>query len=208
VKRNRLVATTWVTSGVIVGMLIVSGVAGAKAATFYGPAAEVLSRGPVVITPTALAKIGSTLPKVIYIPAISVRSVVGAVGLQPDGQIVVPLGTGYVSWYDRGPKPGAVGSAVIIGHVDSYKGPGVFFNLKNLRAGNNITVVLANGELLHFKVSEVAKYSKTNFPSQRVYGNHGTRSLQLITCGGEFDHQTGHYESNIVVYSTLVGATN
>jgi hypothetical protein len=27
--------------------------------------------------------------------------------------------------------------------------------------------------------------------------------LRLITCGGTFDAQTGHYLSNVVVYATL-----
>jgi hypothetical protein len=31
--------------------------------------------------------------------------------------------------------------------------------------------------------------------------------LQLVTCGGTFDSQTGHYLSNIVVYTSLVALT-
>lgn len=30
-----------------------------------------------------------------------------------------------------------------------------------------------------------------------------TRGLQLVTCGGAFDSQTG-YQSNVVVYTTLI----
>jgi hypothetical protein len=41
------------------------------------------------------------------------------------------------------------------------------------------------------------------FPAQRVYGSHGSSALQLVTCGGVFDHQTGSYLSNIVVYTSL-----
>ena len=25
----------------------------------------------------------------------------------------------------------------------------------------------------------------------------------LVTCGGQFDHSTGHYRSNIIVFATL-----
>ena len=49
----------------------------------------------------------------------------------------------------------------------------------------------------------VAMYSKPQFPAQRVYGSHGSSALQLVTCGGVFDHQTGSYLSNIVVYTSL-----
>jgi hypothetical protein len=51
------------------------------------------------------------------------------------------------------------------------------------------------------------QYSKSAFPDRLVYGSHGTRSLQLVTCGGVFDQATGHYESNIVVFSHLVSVT-
>jgi hypothetical protein len=42
------------------------------------------------------------------------------------------------------------------------------------------------------------------FPTLKVYGMTPTPQLRLITCGGIFDTQTGHYLSNIVVYATLI----
>jgi hypothetical protein len=38
-----------------------------------------------------------------------------------------------------------------------------------------------------------------------VYGSHGRRELQLVTCGGEFDRTARSYRSNVVAYTTLVG---
>ena len=106
-----------------------------------------------------------------------------------------------------GPLPGQVGSAVILGHVDSYQGEGVFFQLRTLQPGNQIEVNLADGVIATFKVTSVAMYQKTQFPDQEVYGSTGSSDLQLVTCGGAFDSQTGHYLSNIVVYSSFVSAT-
>jgi sortase (surface protein transpeptidase) len=117
---------------------------------------------------------------------------------------MVPTNTHTVGWYRDGPTPGQVGSAVILGHVDSYLGPGTFFSLKELKAGDPITVDLANGAVTHFVVTKVVQYAKTSFPDRLVYGSHGIRGLQLVTCGGTFDHATGHYESNVVVFSHLV----
>jgi hypothetical protein len=43
---------------------------------------------------------------------------------------------------------------------------------------------------------------------RHVYGTHGaSRSLELVKCGGVFDHATGHYLSNVVVYSRLLGVS-
>jgi hypothetical protein len=93
---------------------------------------------------------------------------------------------------------------VILGHVDSYKGPAVFFKLRSLVAGDLVDVSLADGVSAQFKVTSVAQYLKTSFPAQLVYAGQGQSTLQLVTCGGTFDSQTGHYLSNIVVYTSLV----
>ena len=65
-------------------------------------------------------------------------------------------------------------------------------------------MTLTDGATVHFAVNSVAMYSKPNFPADRVYASHGSSALQLVTCGGTFDHQTGSYLSNVVVYSSLV----
>lgn len=55
-----------------------------------------------------------------------------------------------------------------------------------------------------FTVYAVESYSKDAFPTHQVYGDTGKRAeLRLITCGGDFNEATQHYESNIVVYARL-----
>jgi sortase (surface protein transpeptidase) len=100
-----------------------------------------------------------------------------------------------------------MGSAVILGHVDNYTGPAVFYRLTSLRAGDKVDVSLAGGAVAHFVVKSMATYSKSNFPAQKVYGSHGYSGLQLVTCGGQFDRSTGHYLSNVVAYTSLVSTT-
>ena len=171
----------------------------------------VLAKAPAKVAAhraIAIPALSRSRPVQLTIPAIQVTTSVGTLGLQADHQVMVPTNTTTVGWYVDGAAPGQVGSAVILGHVDSYLGPGVFFNLKNLKAGDRINVVLADGAVTRFAVTSVVEYSKTAFPDQLVYGSHGTKSLQLVTCGGTFDHATGHYESNIVVYSHLVSTSS
>jgi hypothetical protein len=88
----------------------------------------------------------------------------------------------------------------MLGHVDNTQGPAVFFQLRTLVAGDQVTVQLADGVTTESVVGSVAMYSKPQFPAAQVYGWHGDDSLQLVTCGGTFD-------SNVVVYTTLVSAT-
>jgi Sortase domain len=180
--------------------------------TLAPPAADGATTGPsVAVEPAArpqpvLATARST-PVSLHIPAIGVNVPLSALGLNANGTVEVPTDFQEPGWYRLGPSPGQVGSAVILGHVDSYLGPAVFFDLRKLRAGDRVDVDLADGVVVRFHVLAVAMYPKVTFPSLKVYASHGYSALQLVTCGGAFDYQTRHYLSNIVVYTSLVAVT-
>jgi sortase (surface protein transpeptidase) len=151
--------------------------------------------------------VARSVPVLLRIPAIGVAVPLSTLGLNPDGTVQVPTDFAQPGWYRLGPSPGQIGSAVILGHVDSYQGPAVFFQLRSLHVGDAVEVTLADGVVAHFAVTAVAMYSKAQFPPQQVYGSHGYAALQLVTCGGQFDRATGHYLSNVVVYTDLVATT-
>jgi hypothetical protein len=143
----------------------------------------------------------------LQIPAIHVSAKIVDEGLDADGALQVPpltdAGVHEAGWYDLGPAPGQFGSAIVVGHVDSYQAPGVFYDLGSLAIGNAVEVTLANGETIHFTVTSVHEYSKAHFPATEVYGPEPYQALRLITCGGAFDQATGHYLSNIVAYARM-----
>jgi sortase (surface protein transpeptidase) len=175
-----------------------------SSAAIRSAAAAKRTAPPMVATLAAARSIPSTL----RIPAIGLSVPLSSLGLNADGSVQVPTNTVEPGWFQLGPTPGQVGSAVILGHVDSYQGPGVFFQLRTLASGDQVFVDLSDGVTVQFTVNTVATYSKQQFPSQRVYGSHGSSALQLVTCGGTFDHQTGSYLSNIVVYTSLTAVTS
>ena len=119
----------------------------------------------------------------------------------------VPRTPQQAGWFHLGPSPGELGPAIILGHVDSWRGPGVFFTLETLVPGDLLDVTLADCVVVQFSVTSVQTYLKQSFPAARVYGPHCVSALQLVTCGGGFDSATGSYLSNVVVYSTLRGTT-
>ncbi len=152
-------------------------------------------------------KVSRSIPVRLRIPAIKVATSLSRLGLNADGTVQVPTDFRQPGWFRLGPTPGQLGSAVILGHVDSYRGPAVFFRLGDLRAGDRVVVTLADGAVTRFVVEAVAIYPKAQFPARRVYGSHRFSALQLVTCGGAFDHHTGHYLSNVVVYTRLAATT-
>lgn len=154
---------------------------------------------------SASAGPGATAPVGLRIPAIGVSTSVIGLGLNADHTLQVPplnyAGTHEAGWYKLGPAPGQVGSAVIVGHVDSTSGPAVFFRLGSLTPGDMVQVIAANCETSTFVITSVEQYSKNSFPTQLIYGPTSDPELRLITCGGVFDSATGHYLSNIVAYA-------
>ena len=145
-------------------------------------------------------------PVSVSVPAIDVRSDLLSLGLNDDGTVEVPpLGRDdQAGWYERGPAPGATGPAVILGHVDSAEwGPGVFFDLGALEAGDEIEVARADDSVAVFTVDRVEVHPKDEFPTIDVYGNTDDAQLRLITCGGAFDPGARSYEDNVIVFATL-----
>jgi hypothetical protein len=157
---------------------------------------------PVLVGPAA-----RSVPVSLSIPSIGLSVPLGEVGLNSNDTIRPPDNYQIPGWYRLGPSPGQRGSAVILGHVDTYKGPAVFFKLRTLKPGAQVNVTLADNVVVHFEVRQIAMYLKADFPTELVYGSHGFSGLQLITCGGNFDPVTGHYLSNVVVYTALESTT-
>lgn len=174
-----------------------------------GPSSGVGSAdtGPSLTAPLASAGEAPSTPVTLRIPAIDLTTPLSTLGLNRDGTVEAPTDFSRAGWFRLGPTPGEVGSAVILGHVDSRRGPAVFFRLRALRQGDRIEVTLASGRVTAFVVSVVRTYPKEQFPASLVYGSHGERALRLVTCGGDFDSRARSYRSNVVAFASLVGGT-
>ena len=142
-------------------------------------------------------------PTRVVIPALHADVPVTALGLQADGSMQVPTDARTVGWYTKAPTPGSLGPAVLAGHVNFHGRDGTFARLATLRAGDQVRVTRQDGTTATFAVTRVDRYAKDHFPSAAVYGPIDHAGLRLITCGGDFDTHTGHYEDNIVAYADL-----
>lgn len=206
----------WVVAAVLLPILavaIAAGLRGQQPASASVVAQQLGSAPPATAAsippePTVVPDpvVTRSAPVTIRIPAIDLTARVSGLGLKSDGTVQVPANPAQTGWYRRGPAPGEEGSAVILGHVDSLQGPAVFYRLRFLRTGDRIQVTLADGAVAHFVVRTVSMYRNEKFPARRVYGSPGYSALQLVTCGGRFDTTSG-YQSNVVVYSSLVSTT-
>jgi hypothetical protein len=146
-------------------------------------------------------------PVRVDIPRIGVSSSLDRLGREADGTVETPpLSRAAVAgWYELGPRPGDPGSAVILGHVDSRRGPAVFFRLRELRRGDQVKVTRADGSSVWFVVERTEQFPKERFPTDAVYYPTLTPGLRLVTCGGLFDYRARSYRSNIIAFAALRG---
>ena len=144
-------------------------------------------------------------PVAVFIPRIGVRSPLVDLGLDRNEVMTLPP-PARAGWFSRGAAPGALGPAVIAGHVTWDGAPAVFYRLGTLRRGDHVTVSRQDGRTAVFTVTRVARFSKSQFPSQAVYGAIDHAGLRLITCGGTYDAARHRYLDNVVVFARLEAA--
>lgn len=174
-----------------------------------------LERTPSVVEPVEPPSshqgiiLAAATPTRLRIPELSIDVPFGqALGLLEDGEIEVPEKTNEVGWYQYGPTPGELGPAVVLGHVDSYLGPAVFFYLGQLEPGDHVYIDREDGVTATFEVTALARYDQSDFPSHLVYGDIDHAGLRLVTCSGDYDRGTNRYTHNLVVYAKLASSTS
>ena len=169
------------------------------------PTGSVAGAAPAVVTVPPMSR---STPVRVQIPAIGVDSGLMDLGLRSDGAMQTPP-TGFpAGWYTGGPTPGQLGPAVVVGHVDWARHPGVFYNLREVKTGDQVIVARTDARKVVFRVSRVEEFAKDAFPTHAVYGNVDHAALRLITCGGSFDQQAASYRDNIVAFADLVATTS
>lgn len=180
---------------------------------FLGMAGKVTIHLPYTFTDTSVASstavpvkgLARSEPVHIVIPSIKLDTTfVPPLALNADKTVSVPDNYTQVGWYSGGAAPGEVGPAVILGHVDSKAGPGVFYSLGQVRIGDTVQISRQDGAELTFEITELHRYPQSDFPTLDVYGMTNYPALRLVTCTGIYDHGKQQYSHNLVVYGKLV----
>ncbi|MEU7020090.1 class F sortase [Streptomyces sp. NPDC046203] len=154
--------------------------------------------------PPAPAPLPAAPPVRVRVPAVGVDAPVARVGLEADGRIAAPPpgDRNLAGWFTGSVTPGARGTAVVVGHVDTAEGHAVFYDLGALAKGQRIEIARADGRTAVFTVYGVELVPKDRFPAERVYGSTSAPELRLITCGGPYA-EGGGYTDNVVVSARL-----
>jgi len=158
--------------------------------------------GPTPVGPPVL---GAARPVRLRIPALGISTRLLSLGINPDHSVGVPPGPHQIGWFRGSPAPGALGPAVILGHVSWLGTPAAFFKLATLKRGDTLSVSRSDGFVVTFTVQGSRSYPKDSFPTSRVYGDLDYAGLRLITCSGDYDSHRHFFPDNLVVFAQATG---
>lgn len=142
----------------------------------------------------------------LKIPKINIDAAIETVGITNTGEMDVPKNPANVAWYNQGPLPGDIGSAVIDGHYGPWKSGeiSVFNNLNKLNIGDNLSIYDEKGITSNFVVKKIKKYKPDAETSDIFISNDGKSHLNLITCNGIWDEVSKSYSERLVIFTDKV----
>ena len=159
------------------------------------PADDILAKARAIVAPAAA-------PTRLVIPNIGVNATVEPVGLDEAGRMASPSVPANVGWYRSGVAPGDAGNALLDGHLDWTSGPAVFWHLGNLRVGDPLSIVRADGSQVQFVVDSTSLLPYNAF-DDALFTAIGPPSISLITCAGAWDQQHGTYLQRLLVHASI-----
>ena len=152
-------------------------------------------------------------PTRIGIPRIGVDASIVVMGLDAENYPEVPNSGDEVAWYTFSTPPGRGSNAVFSGHVDWYywgqPGEGVFYHLRELEIGDEITLALEDGSKLRYAVTGNVATSYDDPNVVDVMDPTSKDVITLITCGGTWqrdysDPNGGNYSHRVIVRAERV----
>ncbi|MGI5139759.1 MULTISPECIES: class F sortase [unclassified Streptomyces] len=168
-----------------------------------------VGRPPQPELPPAAEPLRRAVPLRVDIPDLGVQAPVVPRGLDGQGAPDAPPydQPGVVAWYQAGVAPGAAGTALFVGHLDTDTKPAVFYGLSGLRPGAKVRVARDDGQIAEFTVEDVKVLAREGFDARQAYGTRepGRAELRLVTCGGTYDPVSRTYSANVVVSAYLTG---
>src|SRR5579859_8124259 len=141
-------------------------------------------------------------PVRLVIPSIHLDATIESRGLDANRNLDTAQDFEHAAWYERGPAPGQPGNALINGHVNWWTGGAVFMRLKQVRIGDRVEVVRADGTSVFFIVNGRQTVAATARVAS-LFAPSRTALLTLITCTGVWNPLTMTDTQRLLVSATL-----
>lgn len=164
---------------------------------------------PVATTSVAVVTTRNGSPVRLRIPTLNIDAPFQFNGLKSDGAMEIPNNITDVGWYTGSPYPGETGNSVITGHIAQIRRSvvtkqGVFYNLSQLRQGDDLYVLNDRGETVTFVVNASRIYDSSADATDVFTSKDGRAHLVLITCEGTWNQDLLSYSQRLVVFADAV----
>lgn len=146
------------------------------------------------------------LARYLKIPEINVFARVMQVGITSGGALGTPNNVYDTAWYSGSAEPGQTGATLIDGHVSSWTTHGVFYNLDKLKAGDPISIVRGDGQVINYQVVKTItyNYNQVDMNAALTPVTPGKSGLNLITCTGQVIKGTSQFNKRLIVFASQV----
>lgn len=138
---------------------------------------------PATMTASSMQATTPATPVRLEIGSIRLNEVLVSVGLDRQRQPIVPKHQ--VGWYQDSARPGQGENVVLWAHVlrwkDSPRIPAPFANLKELKIGAKISVVMSNGRVYRYQVTRKV-WARPDMVEYIL--PVGSERLTLVSCDG------------------------
>lgn len=153
-------------------------------------------------------QVAPDLPKYIKIPKFGVSARIKPMSVNNKNELQAPASIYDAGWYNSSARPGdgaGSGALLIDGHVHGPTLPGVFANIKKLQAGDEIQIVRGDNQVYKYSVVKTQNVDANNLNIGIALASvqPGVAGLNLITCGGPYDHASGEYTQRTIVFAVL-----
>lgn len=152
-------------------------------------------------------KVAESLPRFLRIPGMGQTSRVRRVGVGTETELRMPSNIYDSGWYENSNVPGEAGAVVLTGHASGPTRPGIFHDLKDLKAGDELELETGDGRIYVYEVIKLEAFKDDDpLDPMLVSVVPGTSGLNLITETGRYNEKTNTYDQRLVVYALLVAA--
>jgi LPXTG-site transpeptidase (sortase) family protein len=152
------------------------------------------------------------IPLRLVVESIGVDAPIVEMGMDGNGIPHVPRNGQDVAWYDFSSPPGAGSNAVLAGHINWERVPGVFARLDDAQPGDTIRLISEDGREYTYEVTENFYVDPEDPDALEVMAPTSADTVTLITCGGTWlpnpsEQFGGSYTNRTIVQGKLMVPT-
>jgi sortase (surface protein transpeptidase) len=164
------------------------------------------SEQPVSASAVGSYRVAPDMAQTVTIEKFKLTARIKRMTVLKDGSLSAPNNVNDAGWYEGSSKPGEGGAVLLDGHVHGPTLPGTFYYLKDLVAGDKISITRGDGTKFTYQVVKKAQVpsGQVDMSSLLLPVTPGKAGLNLMTCGGKYLPKEQTYQDRVLIYAEQI----